>query len=112
MKVLKKKKFRDRKIGTFLQQFAPEVLTDVSDMIPDFGALKLVGKLIAKHPTMGEERKLEGEKIVEKELRKNTFNYRVKLSLIISAVATAFGSLINVSENCLTEILTAIVSYF
>ena len=110
--MIKKKKFRDRKIGTFLQQFAPEVLTDVSDMIPDFGALKLVGKLIAKHPTMGTERKSEGEKIIEKELKKNVINSNIRTTVIISAVAAAFGSLINVSENCLTEILTVISSYF
>lgn len=109
---IKKKKFKDRKIGIFLKQFAPEILEDVSDLIPDFGALKLVGKMIAKNPSIDEKRKAEAAEIIVSEIKKNVIHKNITNSSIALIVAGMFATLIGLSETCLTEIVNLVMQLF
>ncbi len=112
MKMLKKKKFKDRKIGKFLKEFAPDVLEDISDIVPDFGALKIVAKLIDRHPTLSDGKKSEAKEIIIEEIKKNVIAKNVTNLSIVSAVGVMFGTIIGVSENCMMEIVAVIMQYF
>ena len=47
---MSKKKFKDTKVGQFLNKIAPSILGTVGSVIPDAGLLGLVKNLITKEP--------------------------------------------------------------
>jgi len=59
MKLRGRKRFKDRKIGKFLKEHAPDILDEVSEVVPDFGALKLLSNIIEKRSAMSDEKKTE-----------------------------------------------------
>ncbi len=107
-----KKKFKDTKIGKFLLKVAPDVLDSVSEVVPDFGALKVVGNLIEKHPTLSAEEKVEATTLIAVEEKSVKKKKLIDKGKIIAAIIAALGVLISVSESCLNEVLTAITSLF
>ena len=60
-----KKKFKDTRVGKFLSKAAPKILSDVSDIVPDAGILKLVGGLISKDDAITPKDKEEALKLLE-----------------------------------------------
>ena len=60
-----KKKFKDTRVGKFLTKVAPNILSGVSDLVPDAGLLKLVGGLISKDEQLPPKDKEEALKLLE-----------------------------------------------
>ena len=60
-----KKKFKDTRVGKFLSNTAPKILSGVSDLVPDAGLLKLVGGLISKDDVLAPKDKEEALKLLE-----------------------------------------------
>ena len=60
-----KKKFKDTRVGKFLSKTAPNILSGVSDLVPDAGLLKLVGGLISKDEQLPPKDKEEALKLLE-----------------------------------------------
>ena len=61
-----KKKLKDTKIGKFLAEKAPQVLSIVGDVLPDSGALGIVKNLIDSEPNLTQEEKNQiHEQVVE-----------------------------------------------
>ncbi|HEY3403891.1 MAG TPA: hypothetical protein VGK59_10920 [Ohtaekwangia sp.] len=54
-----KKKFKDTKVGKFLQEKVPDVLDIVADVLPDQGALGIVKNILDKKPDVPPELKAE-----------------------------------------------------
>ncbi len=46
MEKIKKKKFKDTKLGSWLKEKAPVVLNQVSDLLPDSGTLGIVKRVL------------------------------------------------------------------
>ena len=60
-----KKKFKDTRVGKFLSNTAPKILSGVSDLVPDAGLLKLVGGLISKDEQLPPKDKEEALKLLQ-----------------------------------------------
>ena len=60
-----KKKFKETRVGQFLAKVAPDLLGAASDLIPDAGILKMVGKLIKGDDGITPENKDEALKLLE-----------------------------------------------
>lgn len=115
---LRKKKFKDSKIGKFLSKYAPDILDEISEVVPDFGALKILGNIIEKRSAMSDDQKNEAFELIklEKESIKNnpmnTPKDIVKSKKFWYAVAGILAMFIaphtNVPEEQLTELLIMI----
>ncbi len=112
MKKLNKKKFKDKKIGSWLRQHAPDILDSVGDLVPGAGALKVVSRFIEKHPTLGTDQKREAVALVDSEIKKVKKTEKIKVAGIVLAIIAFLSSLIGVSENCLNEIWVSISAFF
>ena len=60
-----KKKFKETRVGKFLSIAAPNILNAASDLLPDAGVLKMVGKLIKGDSNITSENKEEALKLLE-----------------------------------------------
>ena len=60
-----KKKFKDTRTGKFLAKVAPDLLGAASDLLPDAGVLRMVGKLIQGDKGITPENKEEALKLLE-----------------------------------------------
>jgi|TARA_R110000803_G_scaffold39626_1_gene85504 hypothetical protein len=60
-----KKKFSETRVGQFLKIAAPKLLGAASDLLPDAGILRTVGKLIKGDDSMTPENKEEALKLLE-----------------------------------------------
>ena len=60
-----KKKFSETRVGQFLKIAAPKLLGAASDLLPDAGILRTVGKLIQGDDSMTPENKEEALKLLE-----------------------------------------------
>lgn len=69
MEKIKKKKFKDTKLGSWLKEKAPVVLNQVGDLLPDSGTLGIVKRGL---DILSPEEKEQGLKEVEKVQRKLT----------------------------------------
>ena len=117
-----KKKFKDRKIGKFLKEHAPDILNEISDVVPDLGALKILSKIIDKRSAMSDDKikeaqnliKLESIKIKEdpmntpKDILKSKKFWYAVAGIISMFVATK----VNLPEEQLTEIIISIAVIF
>ena len=63
-----KKKFKDTRVGKFLSNTAPKILSGVSDIVPDAGVLKLIGGLISKDDVLTPKDKEEALKLLEMDI--------------------------------------------
>jgi len=63
-----KKKFRDTKLGKFLNKTAPKVLDVAGDLLPDKGVLGIVKNLISKDPDISPEDKEVALKLLEQDM--------------------------------------------
>jgi hypothetical protein len=63
---MSKKKIKDTKLGAWLADKAPGVLSLVGDLLPDKGALGIVKNLIDKDPKVDSE---EAQRIIDAEVR-------------------------------------------
>lgn len=63
-----KKKFRDTKLGKFLNKSAPKVLDVAGDLLPDKGVLGIVKNLISKDPDISPEDKEVALKLLEQDM--------------------------------------------
>lgn len=64
-----KKKFRDTKIGKFLKDKAPGLLSVVVDILPDKGGLGIIKNIISKSPEMTAADKEHALKLLEFEMQ-------------------------------------------
>jgi len=62
----KKKKIKDTKLGSWLSEKAPSVLSVVGDLLPDSGALGVVKNLIDKDDSVDSE---EAQRMIDAEVR-------------------------------------------
>jgi len=62
----KKKKIKDTKLGSWLADKAPGILSVVGDLLPDSGALGIVKNLIDKDPAVDSE---EAQRIINAEVK-------------------------------------------
>ncbi len=69
MEKIKKKKFKDTKLGSWLKEKAPVVLNQVGELLPDSGTLGIVKRGL---DILSPEEKEQGLKEVEKVQRKLT----------------------------------------
>ena len=60
-----KKKFKDTRVGKFLSNVAPDLLGAASDLLPDAGVLRMVGKLIKGDDGITPQNKEEALKLLE-----------------------------------------------
>tara|TARA_R100001369_G_scaffold74925_1_gene103713 strand:- start:534 stop:989 length:456 start_codon:yes stop_codon:yes gene_type:complete len=60
-----KKKFKETRVGQFLANVAPDLLGAASDLLPDAGVLKMVGKLIKGDSGITPQNKEEALKLLE-----------------------------------------------
>ena len=60
-----KKKFKDTRTGKFLAKVAPDLLGAASDLLPDAGVLRMVGKLIQGDEGITPQNKEEALKLLE-----------------------------------------------
>mgnify|MGYP003149662324 FL=1 len=60
-----KKKFKETRVGQFLANVAPNLLGAASDLLPDAGVLKMVGKLIKGDSGITPQNKEEALKLLE-----------------------------------------------
>ncbi len=65
---MRKKKFKDTRVGKFLSQAAPNILDAASDLLPDAGLLKMVGNLINKDEVLTPKDKEEALKLLEMDI--------------------------------------------
>ena len=65
---MKRKKFKDSKIGAFLKSKAPQILNTIGDVLPDKGGLGIVKNLISSDSSIGPEDKEMALKILEQEI--------------------------------------------
>ena len=63
-----KKKFKDTRVGKFLSKAAPNILNAASELLPDAGVLKMVGKLIQGDSNITLENKEEALKLLEMDI--------------------------------------------
>ena len=63
---MSKKKIKDTKLGAWLADKAPGILSLVGDLLPDKGALGIVKNLIDKDPKVDSE---EAQRIIDAEVR-------------------------------------------
>lgn len=63
-----KKKFKETRVGMFLSNVAPELLGAASDLLPDAGVLRMVGKLIKGDDGITPENKEEALKLLEMDI--------------------------------------------
>jgi hypothetical protein len=63
-----KKKFKDTRVGKFLSKAAPNILNAASELLPDAGILKMVGKLIQGDSNITLENKEEALKLLEMDI--------------------------------------------
>ena len=63
-----KKKFKDTRVGKFLSNVAPDLLGAASDLLPDAGVLRMVGKLIQGDSAITPENKEEALKLLEMDI--------------------------------------------
>ena len=61
-----KKKIKDTKLGSWLADKAPSILSVVGDLLPDSGALGIVKNLIDKDPAVDSE---EAQRVIDAEVR-------------------------------------------
>ncbi len=120
--LFKKKKLKDRKIGKFLRQHAPDILDEISDVIPDMGALKILSNIIEKRSVMSDDNKtLALDMITDESLElknapmktvKDIFRSK-KFWYTIAGLGSMFLALIlDVPEEQLTEVLVSIIGLF
>jgi len=60
-----KKKFKETRVGQFLANVAPDLLGAASDLLPDAGVLKMVGKLIKGDSGITPQNKEKALKLLE-----------------------------------------------
>ncbi len=65
---MKRKKFKDSKIGAFLKNKAPQILNTIGEVLPDKGGLGIVKNLISSDSSIGPEDKEMALKILEQEI--------------------------------------------
>ncbi len=65
---MKRKKFKDSKIGAFLKSKAPQILNTIGEVLPDKGGLGIVKNLISSDSSIGPEDKEMALKILEQEI--------------------------------------------
>ena len=65
---MRKKKFKDTRVGKFLTKAAPNFLDVASDLLPDAGLLKMVGNLINKDEVLTPKDKEEALKLLEMDI--------------------------------------------
>ena len=73
---MRKKKFKDTKVGSFLKAKAPHILDIVGDIVPGAGikvALKIAGKIIEKDEKVDNDTKLEAKNLINLEVFNETF---------------------------------------
>jgi hypothetical protein len=63
---MSKKKIKDTKLGAWLADKAPGILSLVGDLLPDKGALGIVKNLIDKDPKVDSE---EAQRVIDAEVR-------------------------------------------
>ncbi len=63
-----KKKFKDTRVGMFLSNVAPDLLGAASDLLPDAGVLRMVGKLIQGDDNITPQNKEEALKLLEMDI--------------------------------------------
>ena len=64
-----KKKFKDTKVGSFLSNKAPQVLSQVGEFLPDQGALGVVKNLITSDNTIEPQDKETALKLLEQDIQ-------------------------------------------
>tara|TARA_R110002012_G_scaffold303321_1_gene505048 strand:+ start:1282 stop:1728 length:447 start_codon:yes stop_codon:yes gene_type:complete len=92
---MKKKKFKETKVGKWLVDKAPEILDVVGDFVPDAGLLGAVGKMIdSSHMTSEEKQYAQTQLItlyqIEVEDRKNARLLYSSDSAVQKILATVF----------------------
>ena len=60
-----KKKFKDTKVGKFLNEKAPSIIETVGDLLPDSGVLGVVGNLIEKSGMSDEDKAVASSHVKE-----------------------------------------------
>ncbi len=65
---MKRKKFKDSKIGAFLKSKAPQILNTIGDVLPDKGGLGIVKNLISSDDNIGPEDKEMAMKLLEQDM--------------------------------------------
>jgi hypothetical protein len=64
-----KKKFKETKVGKFINDKAPKILDAVGDVLPDKGVLGVVKNLISKDETLTEQDKAEMMRLLELDMQ-------------------------------------------
>jgi hypothetical protein len=67
-KVMKKKTFKETKVGAFLTNKAPKVLDAIGDILPDQGTLGIVKNLISSDSSIEPVDKEQAMKLIEQDL--------------------------------------------
>jgi hypothetical protein len=62
-----KKKFKDTKVGKFLNGAAPHILGDVANEVPGVGLIKTIAKVVAGDPGMTADQKMEFARLAAEE---------------------------------------------
>ena len=65
----KKKKFKETKVGAFLTQKAPNIVSQVGEFLPDQGALGIVKNLITSDSTIEPQDKETALKLLEQDIQ-------------------------------------------
>ena len=65
----KKKKFKETKVGAFLTQRAPNIVSQVGEFLPDQGALGIVKNLITSDSTIEPQDKETALKLLEQDIQ-------------------------------------------
>lgn len=117
-----KKKFKDRKIGKFLKKHAPDILDEISDVVPDFGALKVLGNIIEKRSALSDQEKTEALDLITLEsielkkapmktpkdiLKSKKFWY-----LVAGLISMFLATKLDIPEEYLTETIFSIAILF
>ncbi len=62
---MKKKKFKETKVGAFLTEKAPKLVSQLGEFLPDQGGLGIVKNIITKDDTLPPEDKEQAMKLLE-----------------------------------------------
>ena len=62
---MRKKRFKETKIGGWLKDKAPEILNTAGDLLPDAGLLGMVGKMIDSSQLSSEDKALAHRQLTE-----------------------------------------------
>ena len=65
---MSKKKFAETKVGKFLKEKAPAVLSSIGDILPDQGTFGIVKNLITSDPKIEPQDKETAMKLIEQDL--------------------------------------------